>query len=387
MKSLFKLYFVLVSCLLLGLSLAVFAAEVCVRCHQEVKEQGRRQRVVHQPFLRGTCSQCHIAGQALPQQQKKISLQEEKEQLKQLRWFWTSPGRLAEHWIRLPAEQVSGVLFLNASDGSKRLPLQQIALPRQAVPQLPVDQQSPVQSELRVSGVRRGISATATLQWETDEQTESEIRYGVGNLRSRKTINQLARSHTETLLGLDSDQDYQFQVASYDLSGNETLSPVLQFSTDKSFWNQDVIYSTRSRLPSEIKLNWEFSRLQTGFLLKVIADRPVSLSLGSRSAEQNNIFSERKVAANTGYSHPVLKGSLDTNVAVCLACHQEVRLEYSHPIRVAARQGMVIPSEYSLLPDGTISCMTCHIPHASKNPARILKEKKSDLCRGCHQDY
>lgn len=388
LKIIFRLLLVSVFFLIAVIPAALFAAADCADCHKDVRNKARHERYVHQPFMTGKCSQCHIAGMTVSAPVKKSPLVAKKQQLEKVRWFQTVTGRQQEHWLRLPADKLSGGLYLKATDGRMRSPLQKIDLPRSgALPQKLDDKQAPLQSNLLVSGVRRGISTTVTLQWQTDEYTDTIVYYGAGNLRSVKADRQLARQHSLVLLGLDADKSYQYQVVSRDLFGNETKSPLLEFSTDKSFWDQAANYNANGSFSSEIKLQWELFRTGDDYLVVVTADRPVSLSLGTENKAKSKNTVERQVVTSGQLSHPILKSSFDTNITVCKDCHTGVREEYSHPIKVRARKGMVIPPEYSLLPDGKMSCMTCHDDHASNNEYRLRKSSKADLCRGCHREY
>ncbi len=77
----------------------------------------------------------------------------------------------------------------------------------------------------------------------------------------------------------------------------------------------------------------------------------------------------------------------DTNISICKDCHQEIRETYSHPVNVLPPADMEIPQEYELMPDGRISCMSCHSAHGSAFRYRLVKSGKADLCRGCHRNY
>ncbi|HEY5674347.1 MAG TPA: cytochrome c3 family protein [Malonomonas sp.] len=383
----FKGMVILSYCLLLPFT-SMAAENPCLVCHEEVAQKGRSGRYVHHPFLQGDCGQCHVAGQSVTAPLKKTPLSIAKKKQEKIRWFQTVSGREQEHWLRLPTDKLTSGLYLRATDGRMRSPVQEVKLPDSGrLPQKLNDNQAPQQSGISVADVRRGISTTATLQWETDEYTDATLHYGVKDLRSVINDRRLARRHSQVLLGLDADKVYQYQIISHDLHGNETRSPVLEFSTAESFLSEDAYYSDKSTLSGDIDLRWELFRVKDDYLLVVKADRPVSLSLGAENIEQTLNTVERQVASTENFSHPILKSSFDTNVTVCKACHQGVREEYSHPINVRPRVGMVIPKEYPLLPDGKISCMSCHANHASGNEYRLLKSGKADLCRGCHKDY
>lgn len=388
LKNRCRLYFLLFVCMTVFLPAPLFAAEECSGCHEEVKAKSRRGRVVHAPVMKGQCSQCHIAGKVVAAPVKKSTSAAEKEKSDKVRWVQTSSSRELVHWLRLPAEKLSAGLYLKATDGRMRSPVVKVVMPsRGDVAQLTDDATAPRQTNLLLTDVRRGISTTATLQWETDEHTESFVYYGVGNLRSVKTERDLARKHSLVLLGLESDKVYQYQVVSRDIFGHETSSPVGEFSTEKSFWEQGASYEAANPFAAEPELSWELRQVEDDYLLIVKADRSVSLSLGVENKKKSKATEEREVAASGRFSHPILKSSFDTNITVCKTCHQSQREEYSHPIKVRARQGMVIPPEYPVLADGTMSCMTCHDSHASNHDYRLRKSKKSDLCRGCHRNY
>lgn len=388
MKITFRLFLSAGFFLAILASSTLFAADDCSNCHEDVKAEIRRSRFVHQLVLTGQCSKCHIAGEIVTAPDKKSSLALEKQQLEQIRWVQAVTGREREHWLRLPADRLSNGLYLKATDGQMRSPLQEVVLPNGgALPQKLDDHQPPMQSGLRVVDVRRGISATANLQWKTDEYTDSIIYYGVGNLKSVKNDHQLTRQHSQVLLSLDADKTYQYQIVSRDLFGNETRSPVLEFSTAKSFWNQDAQYSDDSLFSTNIELQWELYRIKDDYLIVVKSDRPVFLSFGMESKLKNQRSAERQVATAGEFSHPILKSPFDTNITVCKTCHQGLRDEYSHPVNVRPRKGMIIPNEYPVLPDGKISCISCHANHASNNEYLLIKPGKAELCRGCHKDY
>jgi predicted CXXCH cytochrome family protein len=386
--SKFTKLLILASVIVICASVLSFAAKECTDCHSEVESKARRGRFIHSPVMKGQCHQCHIAGKVVTAPVKKTAAVVEKQKNEKIRWFKTPTQRDVEQMIRLPKESLAAELYLRASDGRLRTPVVKITQPKDGkIKTLTDDQQPPKQSAIRVSDVRRGISSTATIEWQTDEYTDSIIYYGIDNIRSVNADRQLARRHSQVLLGLDSDETYQFQIVSRDLYGNQTKSEVMNFSTAKSFWEQSASYNTQAIFSSDIELQWELSRLADDFLLQVKADRPVTVSLGMPKKNNNKAKVERNVATSGTFSHPILKSSFDTNITVCKTCHQELREEYSHPIKVRASRGMTIPKDYPLLSDGTMSCMTCHDSHASNYEHRLRKSKKADLCRGCHKNY
>lgn len=376
-----------------GLLLLVFAAggwaeTECVSCHEQADPQRLRGRYVHQPMVKKQCDQCHIAGTRVAKRQKISPLAKEKQRQEKIRWVRTLSGRQQEHWLRLPAKSVAGNLYLRAADGRLRTPVKKIVLPVLAsLPQKENDKLPPQQLDITVSDVRLSISASATVRWKTDEFTESHLYYGVGRLSSVKHVELLAREHEQLLTGLDAGETYQYQIVSQDLFGNETRSPLLEFSTEKSLMSSAARNDFRSGFMAEIEMSWQLFRVGGDYLLAVTADRPVTLAFGVEKHTAEQLQVEQQEVKSGAFVHPILKSSLDTNVTVCKDCHTGLREDYSHPIKIRARRGMVIPADFPLLPDGKLSCMTCHANHASDFEYRLRRAEKSDLCRGCHTEY
>ena len=64
--------------------------------------------------------------------------------------------------------------------------------------------------------------------------------------------------------------------------------------------------------------------------------------------------------------YPPLKNIIDTNLLICESCHHVFSNKFSHQAHFRAKLGANIPSEYPRLPNSQISCLTCHLQHASK---------------------
>ncbi len=362
----------------------------CRECHQTVIDAAKGKRYVHMPFMEGNCAPCHIVGERIETAAKKTPQVVEQEQLGKIIWFREAHGVSAEHWIQVPANKVIGTLYYKVWDGRIRSPLQSIALPRlEALAAKRSDLNAPVIKDIRVADVRRGISTTVTIRWQTDEFSDSEVVYGSGRLDSTSYAGKLSRQHEMILVGLDADSDYQYQVISRDLFGNRSESKVSAFTTDQTFIEQEGRRQNTRMEGEDIRIATESYRHDENYLIVFKADRPVSLSLGVEQQpapiEEEAAVEVKAAAAGTG--HPLLKSRLDTNNNVCYECHSSFKGAYSHPVNVFPKAGMKIPAEYPLLPDGRISCMSCHSAHSSDIEYRLIKPRKSELCRGCHRDY
>ncbi len=229
-----------------------------------------------------------------------------------------------------------------------------------------------------------------TIRWQTDEFTDAEVLYGRETLNSSSYNGKLSREHQLVLVGLDADTAYRYQVVSRDLFGNQSKSEIFMFQTDKTLIEQDRQVRSPRLAGQDIAVATEIFRHQSSYLLVFKADRPVSLSLGVEQdpvAPTSTDSDEAPQRAAAGTGHPLLKSQLDTTVTVCYDCHSSFKGTYSHPVNVFPQTGMVVPDEYPLLPDGRISCMSCHTAHGSDIEFRLLKDRKRELCRGCHRDY
>ncbi len=388
-KTLIKV-FVLLSCVVWSQPLfAEVALDTCVSCHKEVIEKSKRSRYVHKPFLTENCAQCHIVGmQAAPVVKKTVRVRE-KEVLEKIRWFRDIYGVANEHWVLFPDGKIDSALYFKAWDGAIRSPLQSLTLPElSSLPEVPNDLQPPVISDVSVPDIRRGISTSVTISWRTDEFTDAEVVYGTDGLTSSKFEKNLSREHQLVLVGLDANRKYQFQIISRDLFGNQSESAVGSFTTDKTYIEPASRREGARSASGDIDLGWQLFRSRGNYLIIFSADRPVSLSLGAEQVSSESVDpvkKEQKIAAAVG--HPMLKSQLDTNITVCYSCHSSFKDAYSHPINVFPPSGMQIPEDYPLLPDGRISCMSCHANHGANYEYRLIRERKSELCRGCHRDY
>ena len=92
------------------------------------------------------------------------------------------------------------------------------------------DDTPPVTSSVIVTDIS---SSSATVKWETDERSDSQVEYGLtANYGSVSNIDStLVRSHTVALTGLAAQTTYHFRVKSTDYWGNTSASPDATFTT------------------------------------------------------------------------------------------------------------------------------------------------------------
>lgn len=361
----------------------------CGDCHRQVVDRGMGKRYIHMPFLKKQCSACHVSGQtvSVPTRREIDTVNDPPPQ--KVSWLRDVQGVAAEHWVLLSTEALGKKLVYKAGDNINRTDLLELSLPPlESLSAMENDGRGPAITDVRVSDVRRGISTTATITWKTDEFSDSMVGYGVSAPDSTKFDGKLTREHEILLIGLDKNRTYRFQVASKDVSGNLSNSDILEFSTGSTFIRDTPRHERNFGSAGPVAVTPRLYRQGNRYLAIFEANQPVALSLGIPE-----VTPERVVATVAGApgeesrSHPVLKSELDTNIHACDSCHAYLKQGYSHPVNVFPKSGMVIPKEYSLLPDGRISCMTCHVPHGGDFEYRLVKSGKKDLCLGCHTDY
>jgi predicted CXXCH cytochrome family protein len=374
---------------------------VCKKCHQDVVDGGMTGRVIHKPFLKRKCGACHVAGLSVrPMVPKNNSVDEtmpEKNAVnvtmpEKIRWFRDAYRISDRHWVLFGADQVDDTLIYKTWENSSRAPLREISLPSlELLSSKEDDGLPPIISNIRVQDVRRGISTTATIAWDTDEFTDAQVDYGIGTINSSKSTHHLSQEHQIILSGLDNGKIFTFQVISTDLFGNQTQSDVLKFTTEKTFMLPEGRRDASHRAGDEAEVDYQLFRQGGDYLIVFEAERSVSLAIGVPAIDSVTV-SHRSPKPDdfnqSQQSHPILKSQIETNILVCYSCHAgNLHQSMSHPVNVLPKQGMVIPKEYPLLADGRLSCMSCHSYHSGNFEYRLLKPDKKSLCTGCHTNY
>jgi hypothetical protein len=70
-------------------------------------------------------------------------------------------------------------------------------------------------------------------------------------------------------------------------------------------------------------------------------------------------------------NHPPMRSRKIISILVCLNCHKDFTHPGNHPVNIHLPEGVAIPDEISINPDGSISCVTCHASHASDYEYRM----------------
>ncbi|OGR03683.1 MAG: hypothetical protein A2511_12890 [Deltaproteobacteria bacterium RIFOXYD12_FULL_50_9] len=358
------------------------SAETCIECHSSMFNEAMNKSVIHEPFSSMKCEICHIVelGSVL---EKKA----DTDTAPTARWIVRCNSPAVEHWFDFSAEGLEKVLHIEASQGRK-VYKNKIVLPElETLTFIPNDNRPPKITEFKLLEVQLGISNSATIAWKTDKVASSQVIYSVGGRKATLAdIDELSREHRVTLNDLLANKLYAVQAVSKDPYGNETVSNPLRVSTKSNFskLNSEPDQPLAVAVP-ELSFTSELYKIDNRYLARIAADRPFKLAVGAQHAivakKTHKPPKEERVA-----DHLPLKKPIETDIDVCYECHKDYNKIATHPVNVGPKPGMVIPQEYPVLPNGNISCISCHTAHAENIEFRLLKFSKKALCTGCHKD-
>jgi len=359
----------------------------CYQCHGAALEAKKNKMYIHSPFGQQECTVCHLESELAPVKKKNSSRAVDERQ--KIFWFGESSLPDTTHWFLVPAKKMGAVFLAEARGGRGALFRKEIAVPPLAgIPEAEDSGKPPSISGVRVLEVQRGLFLSATIAWETDVITDARVRYGQSDLNQTSVRNsRLGRKHQVVLTDLKPGKTYRYSVLSSDLFRRQSASEPLTFSTAKPFAAPQARVADIRPSGGEVPLGSRFRKAGENYLLELTTDQPVSLFIGAREgAAQGSRTAEKiSIAGNLDESHAGLNTKFATTMQVCDKCHRH-HSATSHPINVYPKRGMVIPPEYPTLPDGRVTCMSCHETHGSDRSFRLIKAGQRELCVGCHRD-
>lgn len=356
--------------------------EQCLDCHDGIWQEGLAQGVIHQPFLDKQCQACHVNSPA-----NKNSKQDNPER-KHVKWIGRHFTPDKTHWFKFATPGNHGTLFIEAGADRGKTLQQQLPLPPLGnLPRYDNDHTPPIIHNVQVVEVSKGLFLSATISWQTDEIASSVVNYGITKLNMSSPLkNSYTTSHQVTLTGLKSKTTYQFKVVSEDLFGNQAISDLSTLATDKTFPQ-----STEEPLPpaaslGTIDIDTTIFQSNNQYLVKITTNQPVKMALGSMPTTTKQALYVKDSDSTQEVKHVLTTGGSRLNISICYSCHRKYQEGMSHPVNVYPKRGIVIPPEYPTLPDGRMTCMSCHARHASNLSNRLIKSSKRALCVGCHRD-
>ncbi len=343
----------------------------CVACHAELTARIVKKRYIHNPFRQQQCMSCHgITDGASPLPAT-------------VKWLAKGQTPATTHWFRLNAADCGPLLFGEADHESREPQGFRLSVPAAGdMELLENDHTPPAISDVTVGDVTRALFTTATITWQTDEYTVGAVHFGIGDLdQSAEIGQQYTKAHQATLLALKPNSTYSFAIESDDLFGNRSRSATFQFSTASSLKSGNrTVTAGGAGQQGPLQLTPHFFRHDGAYLLKVTLSRPATLAVGT-DPDPDAAARPSTVPAD----HPLLGSWIRASTESCAACHPPDEMS-SHPVNVSPKPGMRLPADYQTLPNGRISCITCHEEHGSDNPYRLRRRTSRELCIGCHKD-
>jgi len=363
----------------------------CLTCHDQVIEKALLKKFIHQPFAHKKCLTCHADAKDSPPAAPQTSSDQQRTKGK-IRWFSTAPSASAEHAFLLPANSVPGKILIEAeAPGSKSLLRQSLFVPpASTLEKAENDQTPPLITDIRAD-VRQGILINAAITWRTDEKTNASLQYGIaGAGQAIEDKNRFVTDHQITLPGLQSGSTYQVAITCRDIFENSTTSPIFTFSTAEISPLPEPLPENQGVISEKIAIKSRlFSIDNDNVLLELTANQPVTMAIGTSAeepAERRILLKKSGQSAELAEEHIPLTNKKFTSMIICSTCHQGYNQRKSHPVNILPRGKTKLPPEYPTLPDGRISCMSCHMNHAADIEYRLIKSSRKELCLGCHPD-
>jgi predicted CXXCH cytochrome family protein len=375
----------------LPLTVPAYDFKNCDDCHEETLDGDSFRVYQHSPFALQQCGECHAA-KIPPPLPKKVKVKDHpaaRIDRRKINWLGDSAMTDTGHGFVLPGNILGDTLVveLHAADG--QFSRQEIDVP--ALANLVAVNDSgnpPAITNLQVLKVQRGVFLSATIGWQTDRLTDAQVRYGSEDFsQTSQTGNRFGRRHSVVLHNLQPDKTYQFSVVSTDLFGHSQVSEPLSFSTSRPL-NQQAPGSgnlTANDKPAEV--DHHFQRLGSDYLFELELEQPAAVFIGSKGAagKQNIPVQSATSLEGDDKSHAGLSSMQVATMEACRSCHRGQNTA-THPVNVYPKPGMTIPPEYPTLPDGRITCRSCHETHSSDFEFLTIIGGKRELCIGCHRD-
>ena len=361
----------------------------CLKCHKEVVEKANAREFIHPPFAEKNCLVCHISDQdASPIAD---GTPPERPEKPKIRWLHISPALSAEHTFVFDLRTIGEKIFIEAnSSGPARLRKELAVPPLSAMTKTAARHTPPRISGIKTS-VRQNILLDAAITWQTDAKTNATVRYSIdGAEQIIEETNRFMTDHEIILPGLKNGATCRFTITCQDIFGNRATSQPLTFSTAEISQSPAAPAAHAGTANEEIALAGNFSAVtDETFMLELKANQPVAITIGTsadEALERRPVLEKLAPTDDQEAGHVPLTKKKFSSMTVCATCHKAYNQQKSHPVNVLPRGKTKIPPEYPTLPDGRISCMSCHVNHAGEYEYRLIKSSRKELCAGCHPD-
>lgn len=369
------------------LIVAAFDMETCIPCHGASIGADDGRPYLHSPFALRQCASCHISvpgpGAA---NAKKPSAKKTKQKV-----IWLGDSVIAEntHGFVLPGNKLGEVLVVDRKGMDGRIERVEIPVPHLGqLTEVPDLGAPPVISDLKVLKVQRGVFLSVTVGWWTDTLTTASVRYGEKGLTQvSDPLKRFSRRHRVVLYNLKPDTDYQFAVQATDLFGRDQTSEKRTFSTSEALDADSPASGSIVESTGNKGLTSSFQKFKGDYLVELSSPKPFLAFVGSMGEVRRRLPDGNGADDVSGIMEPHkgLSSEIYVTMNSCRNCHRQQNT-VTHPVNVFPKPGMTIPPEYPTLPDGRITCASCHFTHSSDFENLAIKPGRRELCVGCHKD-
>ncbi len=348
-----------------GIGTAAHDGSLCLKCHKDVYSSMLTYTVKHE-FGKNGCKVCHIKKESSHVSNIPVNT-DSKENLLFLDVKASSP-----YVLRVKAMD---------GEGNEAVSPEIAFIPSEIYRDMTDDNTAPMIRNLHVEEVKEGVFHSATISWETDEPSTSQVEYGVSKrgFGDHTLLNDdiLTKQHRVEVGGLVRGKTYYLRAISKDIYGNTSVSESMKVKVKGPF-------STRKAEPEpDIELY-----IEDVYLLK-IGDRTAVSWRTSKSANGVVLLSKdtkMEAALSAEPHYPGLSMDRYAGLDSCINgdCHDSgsSRLA-SHPSGAVSWYGLLRPDDLPLAKNSMILCTTCHTPHGGFY-SRILRKNKNELCSSCH---
>ena len=377
------------------LNMPAFGDELeCLKCHQKVYDEIMKSSYKHPDFIQRDCVGCHISKRS---SSPDANISGNTKTMKvNIRNYDEEHIAILNNLSKDGIYQVK--IILKDKDGRKNESEVLKFIPSSISEIWTDDKTPPVISNIKVNRIDISVLTSGEIGWETDELSDSTVEYGTtedGDYKYYSVSDAYAKKHIIKLNNLENKKKYHFRVISSDLFGNKTVSDGYTFDVSKPFnFNQTLDIKKDNdkpdfrtvrvmRLkPKEGIMREKDSSMSSVAIYFAASSEVTSIVEYAVNKPDNNI---KSIISNKEiHGKVILKNAKEVGIDTCIErCHRQGA---SHPVGVPSRGDIKIPDNLPTSDGNGITCITCHMPHGSKERYLARLDFKTDICVLCHID-
>ncbi|MBI3584843.1 MAG: hypothetical protein HY096_12985 [Nitrospinae bacterium] len=377
------------------LNMPAFGDELeCLKCHQKVYEEIIKSPYKHPDFIQRDCVGCHISKRSsFPD----VNISENPKAMRvNLRNYDEEHIAILNNLSKDSIYQVK--IMLRDKDGRKNESEILKFIPSSISEIWANDMTPPVISNIKVNSIDISVVTSGEIGWETDELSDSKVEYGTtedGDYKYYSNSDAYTKKHIIKLNNLENKKKYHFRVISSDLFGNKTVSDDYTFDVSKPFnFNQTLDVKKDNNKPDFRMVKVMRLKPKEGIMREKDSVMPGVAIYFATSSEVTSVveYTVNKTDNNIKgiistediHGKVILKTIKEVGIDTCVErCHRQGA---SHPVGVPSRGNIKIPDNLPTSEGKVIICITCHMPHGSKERYLARIDFKTDICVLCHID-